>query len=74
MRIRMPRESVPLQAAVEALIAQEVANGIAPDNIILAGFSQGGAIVLHTALRQADAAWRGAGALHVFAIGGKRPG
>ncbi|MDH4216115.1 MAG: alpha/beta hydrolase [Gallionella sp.] len=41
------------QAAVEALIAQEVAGGIAPGNIILAGFSQGGAIVLHTALRHA---------------------
>lgn len=41
------------QAAVEALIAQEVARGIAPGNIFLAGFSQGGAIVLHTALRQA---------------------
>jgi len=42
------------QAAVEALIAQEVVNGIAPGNIILAGFSQGGAIVLHTALRQTN--------------------
>lgn len=41
------------QALVEALIAQEVARGIAPNNIFLAGFSQGGAIVLHTALRQA---------------------
>lgn len=41
------------QAAVEALIAQEVARGIAPGNIFLAGFSQGGAIALHTALRQA---------------------
>ncbi len=40
------------QAAVESLIKQEVANGIAPGNIFLAGFSQGGAIVLHTALRQ----------------------
>ena len=40
------------QAAVEALIAQEVARGIAPANIFLAGFSQGGAIALHTALRQ----------------------
>lgn len=40
------------QAAVEALIAQEVARGIAPGNIFLAGFSQGGAIALHTALRQ----------------------
>ncbi|MCR4303487.1 MAG: alpha/beta hydrolase [Gallionella sp.] len=40
------------QAAIEALIAQEVADGIAPGNLFLAGFSQGGAIALHTALRQ----------------------
>lgn len=42
------------QIAVEALIAQEMERGIAPDNIFLAGFSQGGAIALHTALRQAE--------------------
>ena len=41
------------QSLVEALIAQEAAHGIAPQNIFLAGFSQGGAIALHTALRQA---------------------
>jgi phospholipase/carboxylesterase len=41
------------QAAVEVLIAREVASGIAPGNIFLAGFSQGGAIVLHTGLRHA---------------------
>lgn len=40
------------QLPIEALIAQEVARGIAPGNIFLAGFSQGGAIALHTALRQ----------------------
>ncbi|MDD2721797.1 MAG: alpha/beta hydrolase [Gallionella sp.] len=40
------------QADIEALIAQEGARGIAPDHIFLAGFSQGGAIALHTALRQ----------------------
>jgi phospholipase/carboxylesterase len=40
------------QDAIEALIAQEVARGIEPQNIFLAGFSQGGAIALHTALRQ----------------------
>jgi len=40
------------QAAIEALIAQETARGIAPGHIFLAGFSQGGAIALHTALRQ----------------------
>lgn len=40
------------QADIEALIAQEVARGIPPQHIFLAGFSQGGAIALHTALRQ----------------------
>lgn len=39
------------QAAIEALIAQEISRGIAPENIVLAGFSQGGAIALHTMLR-----------------------
>ena len=37
---------------VEEIIAREAAQGIAPHNIFLAGFSQGGAIALHTALRQ----------------------
>jgi phospholipase/carboxylesterase len=37
--------------AIEAFIAQEIARGIVPGRIILAGFSQGGAVVLHTALR-----------------------
>jgi phospholipase/carboxylesterase len=41
------------QSLVEEVIAREVAQGIAPHNIFLAGFSQGGAIALHTALRQA---------------------
>jgi phospholipase/carboxylesterase len=41
------------QSMVEEIIAREVAHGIAPRNIFLAGFSQGGAIALHTALRQA---------------------
>lgn len=40
------------QAAIEALIAREVERGIPPQRIYLAGFSQGGAIALHTALRQ----------------------
>lgn len=39
------------QTAIEAMIAQEVARGIAAKHIFLAGFSQGGAIALHTALR-----------------------
>ena len=33
------------------LIAREVAQGIPPERILLAGFSQGGAIALHTGLR-----------------------
>jgi phospholipase/carboxylesterase len=36
---------------IEALIARENARDIADANIVLAGFSQGGAIALHTALR-----------------------
>ncbi|TVT49607.1 MAG: carboxylesterase [Denitromonas halophila] len=36
---------------IEALIARENARGIPDERIVLAGFSQGGAIALHTALR-----------------------
>ena len=39
------------QAAVEALIAQEEARGIETKRIVLAGFSQGGAIAFQTGLR-----------------------
>ena len=39
------------QAAVAALIEDELARGIDSKRIILAGFSQGGAIALHTGLR-----------------------
>jgi phospholipase/carboxylesterase len=42
------------QASLESLIARETGRGIAPGRIVLAGFSQGGAIVLHTALRHAE--------------------
>jgi len=40
------------QAEIEALLAREIGLGIAPGRIVLAGFSQGGAIALQTALRQ----------------------
>ncbi len=40
---------------VQALIQREIDSGIAPERIILAGFSQGGAIVLHTGLRYPQA-------------------
>jgi phospholipase/carboxylesterase len=39
-------------AAVTKLIDRELARGIASDRVVLAGFSQGGAIALHTALRE----------------------
>ena len=39
------------QTAIEALIGREKRRGIAPRNIILAGFSQGGALALQTGLR-----------------------
>ena len=39
------------QAYIESLISKEVARGIPSERIVLAGFSQGGAVVLHTALR-----------------------
>jgi phospholipase/carboxylesterase len=39
------------QSAVEALIAQEASRGIAAERIVLAGFSQGGAITFQAGLR-----------------------
>ena len=42
------------QAQIEALIAREKQRGIAAAKIVLAGFSQGGAIALHVALRHPE--------------------
>jgi phospholipase/carboxylesterase len=42
------------QASVEALIARENARGVPATRIVLAGFSQGGAIALHTGLRHPE--------------------
>ena len=42
------------QQLLEGLIRGEMSRGIAPDRIVLAGFSQGGAIALQTALRHQD--------------------
>ena len=39
---------------IEALIARERQRGIAPGRLVLAGFSQGGAMALHVGLRQSD--------------------
>lgn len=40
-----------MQKNIEALIANEISKGISESNIVLAGFSQGGAMALFTALR-----------------------
>ncbi len=42
------------QALVEQLIASEKARGVDASRIVLAGFSQGGVIALHTGLRHGD--------------------
>jgi phospholipase/carboxylesterase len=39
------------QAQIEALIARESRRGVPPDRVVLAGFSQGGAIALQAGLR-----------------------
>ena len=39
---------------IEALIARERARGVAPGRLVLAGFSQGGAMALHTGLRHPE--------------------
>ncbi len=42
------------QARVEALIAREKARGFPAARVVLAGFSQGGAMALHTGLRHPE--------------------
>lgn len=42
------------QAAIERLIAREKTRGVPANRIVLAGFSQGGAITLQTGLRHAE--------------------
>ncbi|HEY6527223.1 MAG TPA: alpha/beta fold hydrolase [Cellvibrionaceae bacterium] len=37
-------------AAIEKIITQQINNGIKPERVILAGFSQGGAVAIQTAL------------------------
>jgi len=46
------------EALVRTFVERELARGVAPGRIVLAGFSQGGAMTIHAALR---APWRLAG-------------
>lgn len=39
---------------IEALIEREASRGVPPERLVLAGFSQGGALALHTGLRYAS--------------------
>ena len=48
------RGIVAAQTAIEALLAREKGRGIAAERIVLAGFSQGGAITLQAGLRHAE--------------------
>ena len=53
-----PQDEVGIEITreyIESLITQENQRGIASNNIVLAGFSQGGAVALHTAIRQKQA-------------------
>ncbi|WP_338294492.1 alpha/beta hydrolase [Planctobacterium marinum] len=52
---RADMEGVQRSAAqVEQLLQREIANGIPPERIVLAGFSQGGVISYYVALRQTE--------------------
>jgi phospholipase/carboxylesterase len=42
------------QRRIEALVARERSRGIVTDRLVLAGFSQGGAMALHTGLRHGE--------------------
>jgi phospholipase/carboxylesterase len=42
------------QAAIEAIVAREATRGISSQNVVVAGFSQGGAIALQTGLRHRE--------------------
>ena len=49
---RADRDGVLKSSAIlEGLIAREIERGIAADKIVVAGFSQGGAVAIHTALQ-----------------------
>jgi len=53
--LHQPRDLAGMEAsraAVEALIARENGRGVATQRIVLAGFSQGGAVALYTGLQQ----------------------
>ena len=59
LRNRHDEDGVRISATrVEALMAREYERGIVSENLILAGFSQGGAIALHVGLRHERSRWQ----------------
>jgi len=59
---------------LRALIARENARGVTSDRVIVAGFSQGGAIALHTGLRHSDALGGIIGLSTYLPLGDRLPG
>ena len=52
-----PEDEAGIRASAEAvrqLIGREIDRGLSRDQIVLVGFSQGGAVVLHTAVRETE--------------------
>ena len=56
-------------AAIDVLIEQQIQAGIAPERIVLAGFSQGGVIALHCGLKQSEPQLGGIMALSCYLPG-----
>ncbi len=56
-------------AAIDVLIEQQIRAGIAPERILLAGFSQGGVVALHCGLKQRESQLGGVMALSCYLPG-----
>lgn len=55
--LKQPRDRAGMDASragVQALVAREISRGISAARIVLAGFSQGGALALYTGLQQPE--------------------
>lgn len=50
-----PDDVVASSSRIVALVQHEVSRGVAPDRIVIAGFSQGAAMALHVGTRHSDA-------------------
>ena len=55
-------------ALLDGLIAREIERGVPASRIVIAGFSQGGAVAIHTALQTRATHRRADGAVHLHGI------